>query len=65
MFQAFKSVMIGPHLYAGLTHNSRVLVADPADIASLVGPAPTEGVWRSASESAWWCCLLAPLWTVT
>ncbi len=43
VFQVFKSVLIGPHLYAGLTSDSRVIVADPAKITSLVSPASSEG----------------------
>ena len=35
--------MIGPHMYAGLTHGSRILEADPARVASLVDPLSSEG----------------------
>lgn len=43
VFQAFKSLLIGPHLYAGLTHGPRDIVADPADVASMVSPVSSEG----------------------
>jgi hypothetical protein len=43
VFRAFKSLLIGPHLYAGLTHGRRTMVADPKDIASMVVPLTSEG----------------------
>ena len=43
VFQAFKSLLIGPHLYAGLTHGPRTIVADPKQIASMVMPLTSEG----------------------
>lgn len=44
MFQAFKSLLIGAHLYAGLTHGPRTIVADPAKVASMVEPLTSEGM---------------------
>ncbi len=43
VFRAFKSLLIGPHLYAGLTHGRRTVVADPKQIASMVAPLTSEG----------------------
>jgi hypothetical protein len=44
VFRAFKSLLIGPHLYAGLTHGQRTMVADTKQIASMVVPLTSEGM---------------------
>lgn len=50
-FEGFHAIMMGPLLMAGLTHDSRVIVADPADVQSLVEPVPTEGSVSSAASA--------------
>jgi hypothetical protein len=43
VFQTFKSLLIGPHVYAGLTHGPRIIIADPTKVASMVTPLTSEG----------------------
>eukprot|EP00884_Botryococcus_braunii_P007106 jgi/Botrbrau1/16397/Bobra.0387s0007.1 len=51
-FAKFKSVMVGPHVMAALTLDTRSIAADPADVATLVTSiAPSEGPLVSLSAS--------------